>query len=99
MLITVYDKIKNFEYEEEKYFLIDYIQYKNRQVNLYFNELQHDDYDQFTWNMENWCCIDGRRFIRTFSKDGHFEREFSGYDIYDMDKYFLPEKADRVEIA
>ena len=45
MLITVYDKIKNFEYEEEKYFLIDYIQYKNRQVNLYFNELQHDDYD------------------------------------------------------
>lgn len=97
--MLVYDKIKDFEYEEEKYFLIDMVQYKNRQVNLYFNELQHDDYGQFSWNLENWCCIDGRRFIRTFCKDGKFEREFSGYDIYDMDKYFLPEKADKVEIA
>ena len=99
MTITVYDKIKNFEYEEEKYFLIDYIQYKNRQVNLYFNELQHDDYDQFTWNMENWCCIDGHRFICSYGNNGRIEREFGGYNIFDMDKYFQPEKAKLVELA
>ncbi len=97
--MLVYDKIKNFEYDEEKYRLIDLIQYHNRQVNLYYDTLQNDEHGYFTWNSENWCCVDGRRFIRTFSKDGRFEREFSGYDIYDMDKFFMPEKASKVEIA
>ena len=49
--------------------------------------------------MENWCCIDGHRFICSYGNDGKIEKEFGGYNIYDMDKYFLPEKASRVELA
>ena len=97
--ITVHDKILNMDWEYEKEYLIDLVQYHNKQVYLYFAEKKTDEHGFIHWDMENWCCIDGHRFICSYGNDGRIEREFGGYNIYDMDKYFQPEKAIRVELA
>ena len=55
--MQVYDKIKNFTYDEEKYRLIDLVQYHNRQVNLYFDEVKTDEHGFIHWDMENWCSM------------------------------------------
>ena len=97
--MQVYDKIKNFTYDEEKYRLIDLVQYHNRQVNLYFDEVKTDEHGFIHWDMETWCCVDGRRFIRTYGIEGRIRKEFSGYNVYDLESYFLPETASKVELA
>ena len=97
--ITVYDRILKMEWEYEKEYLIDLVQYHNKQVYLYFDEIKTDEHGFIHWDMENWCCIDGHRFICSYGNNGRIEREFGGYNIYDMDKYFQPEKASRVELA
>ena len=97
--ITVYDRILKMDWEYEKEYLIDLVQYHNKQVYLYFAEKKTDEHGFIHWDMENWCCIDGHRFICSYGNDGRIEREFGGYNIYDMDKYFQPEKAIKVELA
>ncbi len=97
--MRVYDKLLKWECDYDKYYLIDLVQYHNKQINLYFDEVKTDEHGFIHWDMENWCCVDGHRFIRTYGIEGRIRKEFSGYNVYDMDKYFLPEKATLVELA
>lgn len=74
---------------------------ENRQLYLHFNEVRADEDDYLHWDLENWTRVDGgHRFIRSYALKGRIlADEFSGYNIYDMTKYFLPETADKLELA
>lgn len=99
--MITYDRFEECEKDLTREQLIDLMVNENRQVYLHFNEVKADEDDYLHWDMENWTTVDGgHRFIRSYGLKGRIlADEFSGYNVYDMTKFFLPETADKLELA
>ena len=70
----------------------------NRQVDIIWAEKKTDE-DGHVWDKENWTCADGKRFIRSYFNGDRASSDFSGYNIYDLKGYFLPEEAKEVHLG
>ena len=94
-VIDIIEKVeKDLSYDQ----LVDLVANHNRQVDLVFAEKRSDE-DGHVWNAENWTCVDGRRFIRSYFCDGRASSDYSGYNKYDMKGAFLPEEAQEVRLG
>ena len=93
--MKVYDRVEKAEKELSTAELIDLMANHNRQVDLKLKAKTADE-DGHVWDGENWTCVDGKRFIRSYFLDGRALSDFSGYNKYDMKGYFQPEKAKEV---
>ena len=78
--------------------LVELMANHDRQVDLGFAEKRYDE-DGHVWDAENWTCVDGRRFIRSYFLNGRASSDYSGYNIYDMKGAFLPEEAEEVRLG
>lgn len=78
--------------------LVELMANHDRQVDLVFAEKRSDE-DGHVWDAENWTCVDGRRFIRSYFLNGRASSDYSGYNIYDMKGAFLPEEAEEVRLG
>lgn len=93
--MKVYDRVEKVEKDLSTAELIDLMANHNRQVDLKLKAKTADE-DGHVWDGENWTCVDGKRFIRSYFLDGRALSDFSGYNKYDMKGYFQPEKAREV---
>ena len=84
---------KDLSYDE----LVDLMANHNRQVDLILTGKKSDE-DGHVWDAENWTCVDGKRFIRSYFCEGRASSDYSGYNKYDMKGYFEPEKAKEVKL-
>lgn len=78
--------------------LVELVANHNRQVDLVFAERRSDE-DGHVWNGENWTCVDGKRFIRSYFLDGRASSDYSGYNKYDMKGCFLPKEAAEIRLG
>ena len=85
---------KDLSYDE----LVDLMANHNRQVDLILTGKKSDE-DGHVWDAENWTCVDGRRFIRSYFCEGRASSDYSGYNKYDMKGCFLPEEAKEVRLG
>ena len=101
VIVITYDRFEECEKDLTREQLIDLMVNENRQVYLHFNEIKADEDDYLHWDLENWTTVDGgHRFIRSYGLKGRIlADEFSGYNVYDMTKFFLPETANKLELA
>jgi len=93
--MKVFDFVNKVELDLSNEQLVDMMLNHNRQVDLVWAE-QKSDEDGHVWDKENWTCVDGKRFIRSYFNGERASSDFSGYNIYDMKGYFLPEEAKEV---
>ena len=94
-VIDVIEKVeKDLTFEQ----LVELMANHDRQVDLVFSEKRSDE-DGHVWDAENWTCVDGRRFIRSYFLNGRASSDYSGYNIYDMKGAFLPEEAEEVRLG
>ena len=94
-VIDIIEKVeKDLSYDQ----LVDLVANHNRQVDLVFAEKRSDE-DGHVWDAENWTCVGGRRFIRSYFLNGRASSDYSGYNIYDMKGAFLPEEAEEVRLG
>ena len=96
--MKVFDIIEKVEKDLTKDEMIDLILNHNRQVDLVLHGKQTDE-DGHTWDAENWTCVDGKRFIRSYFNGGKASSDYSGYNKYDLKFYFLPEEAKEVRLG
>ena len=68
-------------------------------VDLVFSEKRTDEDGYLSWDQENWTCVDGKRFIRSYFLEGRALSDYSGYNKYDMAGCFLPEEAAEVRLG
>ena len=94
--MKVNDIIKKTELELSFDELVQLMATGNRQVDLVWAEKQSDEDGYMSWDRENWTCVDGKRFIRSYFLEGRALSDYSGYNKYDMKGYFLPEEAKEV---
>ena len=96
--MKVIDTIQKIEkdliYDE----LVDLMANHNRQVDLILTGKKSDE-DGHVWDAENWTCVDGKRFIRSYFCEGRASSDYSGYNKYDMKGCFLPEEAKEVRLG
>ena len=85
---------KDLSYDE----LVDLMANHNRQVDLILTGKKSDE-DGHVWDAENWTCVDGMRFIRSYFSEGRASSDYSGYNKYDMKGCFLPEEAKEVRLG
>lgn len=85
---------KDLSYDE----LVDLMANHNRQVDLILTGKKSDE-DGHVWDAENWTCVDGKRFIRSYFCQGRASSDYSGYNKYDMKGCFLPEEAKEVRLG
>ena len=85
---------KDLSYDE----LVDLMANHNRQVDLILTGKKSDE-DGHVWDAENWTCVDGKRFIRSYFCEGRASSDYSGYNKYDMNGCFLPEEAKEVRLG
>ena len=85
---------KDLSYDE----LVDLMANHNRQVDLILTGKKSDE-DGHVWDAENWTCVDGKRFIRSYLCEGRASSDYSGYNKYDMKGCFLPEEAKEVRLG
>ena len=94
-VIDVIEKVeKDLTYDQ----LVDLVANHNRQVDLVFAEKRSDE-DGHVWDAENWTCVDGKRFIRSYFLGDRASSDYSGYNKYDMKGAFLPEEAKEVRLG
>lgn len=94
-VVDIIEKVeKDLTFEQ----LVELMANHDRQVDLVFAEKRSDE-DGHVWDAENWTCVDGRRFIRSYFLDGRASSDYSGYNIYDMKGAFLPEEAQEVRLG
>ena len=79
--------------------LIDLVANHNRQGDLVFAEKRTDEDGYLSWDQENWTCVDGKRFIRSYFLQGRALSDYSGYNKHDMKGCFLPEEAREVRLG
>ncbi len=79
--------------------LIEQVASHNRQVDLIFAEKRTDEDGYLSWDHENWTCVDGKRFIRSYFLAGRALSDYSGYNKYDLKGYFRPEEAQEVRLG
>ena len=85
---------KDLSYDE----LVDLMANHNRQVDLILTGKKSDE-DGHVWDADNWTCVDGKRFIRSYFCEGRASSDYSGYNKYDMKGCFLPEEAKEVRLG
>ena len=85
---------KDLSYDE----LVDLMANHNRQVDLILTRKKSDE-DGHVWDAENWTCVDGKRFIRSYFCEGRASSDYSGYNKDDMKGCFLPEEAKEVRLG
>ena len=85
---------KDLSYDE----LVDLMANHNRQVDLILTGKKSDE-DGHVCDAENWTCVDGKRFIRSYFCEGRASSDYSGYNKYDMKGCFLPEEAKEVRLG
>ena len=85
---------KDLSYDE----LVDLMANHNRQVDLILTGKKSDE-DGHVGDAENWTCVDGKRFIRSYFCEGRASSDYSGYNKYDMKGCFLPEEAKEVRLG
>ena len=85
---------KDLSYDE----LVDLMANHNRQVDLILTGKKSDE-DGHVWDAENWTCVDGKRFIRSYFCEGRASSDYSVYNKYDMKGCFLPEEAKEVRLG
>ena len=85
---------KDLSYDE----LVDLMANHNRQVDLILTGKKSDE-DGHVWDAENWTCVDGKRFIRSYFCEGRASSDYSGYNKYDIKGCFLPEEAKEVRLG
>lgn len=94
-VVDIIEKVeKDLTFEQ----LVELMANHDRQVDLIFAEKRSDE-DGHVWDAENWTCVDGRRFIRSYFLNGRASSDYSGYSIYDMKGAFLPEEAKEVRLG
>ena len=94
-VVDIIEKVeKDLTFEQ----LVELMANHDRQVDLVFAEKRSDE-DGHVWDAENWTCVDGRRFIRSYFLNGRASSDYSGYNIYDMKGAFLPEEAKKVRLG
>ena len=91
--MLVKDTVKKEELQLTAAELIELVQHGNRQVDLVFASERTDDDGYLHWDRENWTCVDGKRFIRSYFLKGRALADYSGYNKYDLGAYFLPDEA------
>ena len=96
--MKVFDTVNKTELDLNYEQLVDLIANHNRQVDLIFAEKRSDE-DGHVWDAENWTCVDGKRFIRSYFLGDRASSDFSGYNKYDMKGAFLPEEAKEVRLG
>ena len=96
--MKVIDTIQKIEkalsYDE----LVDLMANHNRPVDLILTGKKSDE-DGHVWDAENWTCVDGKRFIRSYFCEGRASSDYSGYNKYDMKGCFLPGEAKEVRLG
>ena len=97
--MKVIDTVNKTELELTADQLIDLVANHNRQVDLVFVEPRTDEDGYLKWDQENWTCVDGKRFIRSYFLQGRALSDYSGYNKYDMAGCFLPEEAAEVRLG
>ena len=97
--MKVIDTVNKTELDLTTEQLIDLVANHNRQVDLVFAEKRTDEDGYLSWDQENWTCVDGARFIRSYFFQGRALSDYSGYHKYDMAGYFLPEEATEVRLG
>ena len=94
-VVDIIEKVeKDLTFEQ----LVELMANHDRQVDLVFAEKRSDE-DGHVWDAENWTCVDGRRFIRSYFLNGRASSDYSGYNIYDMKGAFRPEEAEEVRLG
>ncbi len=96
--MKVIDIIEKVEKDLSKEELIDLIANHNRQVDLVLHGVTTDE-DGHTWDAENWTCVDGKRFIRSYFLGDRASSDYAGYNKYDLKFYFMPEEAKEVRLG
>jgi len=97
--MKVIDTIEKCEKDLSTADLIDQMLNHDRQVDLVLAEEATDEDGYLHWDAENWTCVDGKRFIRSYFLAGRALSDYSGYNKYDMKGCFLPEKAKEVRLG
>lgn len=96
--MKVIDTVNKTELDLTTEELIDLVANKNRQVDLVWSEKKSDE-DGHVWDKENWTCVDGKRFVRSYFNGDKASSDYSGYNIYDLKGAFLPEEAKEVRLG
>ena len=96
--MKVIDTIEKVEKDLTADELVELMMNHYRQVDLILPEKKSDE-DGHVWDAENWVCVDGRRFIRSYFNGGKASSDFSGYNKYDLKGCFLPEEAIEVRLG
>jgi len=94
--MLVKDVVKKEELDLTTAQLVELMVSGNRQVDLILSGKKTDEDGYLSWDHENWTCVDGKRFVRSYFLEGRALSDFSGYNKYDMKGYFLPEEAKEV---
>ena len=96
--MKVIDTVNKTELDLTAEELIDLVANQNRQVDLVWSEKKSDE-DGHVWDQENWTCVDGKRFIRSYFLAGRALSDYSGYNKYDLKGCFQPEQAKEVRLG
>lgn len=97
--MKVIDTVNKTELELTADELIDLVANHNRQVDLVFAEKRSDEDGYLSWDQENWTCVDGKRFIRSYFLAGRALSDYSGYNKYDLKGCFLPDEAKEIRLG
>ena len=97
--MKVIDTVNKTELDLTTDQLVDLVANQNRQVDLVFGAKLTDEDGYLSWDQENWTCVDGKRFIRSYFLEGRALSDYSGYNKYDMKGYFKPEEAKEVRLG
>ncbi len=97
--MKAYDTVKKVELEVSEQDLLNLMKNENRQVDLILKEKVTDSDGYLTWDVEHWCSVDGKRFIRTYALEGRELRDSTTHNIYDIRTDFKPENAAKIQIS
>ena len=97
--MKVIDTVNKTELDLTKDQLVDMVANEDRQVDLVFDQPRTDEDGYLKWDQENWTCVDGKRFVRSYFLEGRALSDYSGYNKYDLAGYFLPEEAKEVRLG
>ena len=97
--MKVIDTVNKTELDLTAEELVDLVANHNRQVDLIFAEPRTDEDGYLKWDHENWTCVDGKRFVRSYFLQGRALSDYSGYNKYDLTSYFLPQEAQEVRLG
>ena len=68
--MKVIDTVNKTELDLTAEELVDLVANHNRQVDLIFAEPRTDEDGYLKWDHENWTCVDGKRFVRSYFLQG-----------------------------